>query len=250
MSRNTIGKLTTAFVLSTLLGTSAWAVPIAFETGTYHLGNHPDGNAAPPTYGARIDNLHGAGVFTFDFECVGCNMEMTYNGTTISISGTAFGGHDGGGARIDDDFDGMYAFNMSYSVPEVSDVVENGGAGDGDGLQDIGRSGEIGAVIGSLEFLDAGAGIASMWELEDKAGSHPASLRLGNEDNDLGHRGYVGISGWGWLMVKEVSSGEYVNGGAHDWLFVAQKRSNAPAPGVVSLMLIGLAAIATRRKRN
>ena len=44
------------------------------------LGNHPDGNAAPPHYGLRIDNLFG-GVdpFTFDFECVGCDVKLVYD---------------------------------------------------------------------------------------------------------------------------------------------------------------------------
>lgn len=244
MGRTRIGATTVAFGILLLLGTSAWAVPIPFETGTYHLGNHPDGNAAPPLYGARIDNLWDGGVFTFDFECVGCNMEMTYDGTTISVDGRAYGGHDVGGVHVDDAVDGLYEFHVTY---DLSDVVENLGVGDGDGLQDIGMPGQTAGLtpIGTLEFLDTGM----TWELKDKQGSNPASLRIGDEDNDLGHRGYDGISGWGWLMFREVGANDYVMAdGSQDWLFIARRRSDAPEPGAVSILLIGLAAIATRRK--
>jgi hypothetical protein len=171
-------------------------------------------------------------------------MEMTYDGTTISIDGIAYGGHDAGGVHADDAVDGLYEFHVAYSVAEV---VENLGGGDANGLQDIGMPGQTAGLtpIGTLEFLETGM----TWELKDKQGSHPASLRVGDEDNDLGHRGFDGISGWGWLMFREVGENDYVMAsGSQDWLFVARRRSDAPEPGAVSLLLIGLAAIATRRK--
>jgi hypothetical protein len=39
--------------------------------GTYSLGNHRNGGAAPPLYGLRLDRLIGGDtnhIFTFDFE--------------------------------------------------------------------------------------------------------------------------------------------------------------------------------------
>ena len=62
MGRTPLGKTTIAFGIIFLAAGYAWATPpimFEFETGTYRVGNHPDGGAAPPTYFARIDNLYG-----------------------------------------------------------------------------------------------------------------------------------------------------------------------------------------------
>lgn len=249
MGRAPIGK--TAIILGIVLFMAGFvgAAPIPFEIGLYQLGNHPDGNAQPPRYGARIDNLFGSAPFTFDFECDDCGMFMDYDGSTIDIFGMAFGGHpDGGGGYDDDEFDGLYEFDVSY---DMADVVENDGDGDSDGLQDIGRLGETGAPIGTLEFMMPTGGDSpppvTMWDLMDKQGSHPASLRIGDEDDDMGHRGHPGISGWGWLMFRESGEDEFVMAqGAQDWLFTA-RRIPVPAPGSTALVLLGLAVLARKR---
>jgi hypothetical protein len=251
-------RLAAGFLGITFLsaGSALATPPILFETGLYDLGNHPDGNAAEPTYGARIDNLYpNSAPFTFDFECDDCGMSMNYDGSSIHIFGTAFGGqHDGVGGRLDNDFDGLYGFNVTYGGAAV---VENGGTGDDSGLQDIGRPGETGGQIGSLEFLSTTGGdafpSASLWDLMDKKGGHVNSLRVGNEDNDLGHRDSVGISGWGWLKVRETDSRKDFEDadGAQDFLFIGRRRSNeTPEPGSTALLLLGLAAIAARRNKR
>lgn len=237
------------FLAASTLG----AAPILFETGLYHLGNHPDGNAQPPTYGARIDNLFGGvSPFTFDFECDDCGMFMEYDGSTIDIFGTAFGGHpDGIGGYDDDEFDGLFEFDVSY---DMADVVENDGDGDDDGLQDIGRLGQTGAPIGTLEFLTPTGGDVlpdvTLWDLMDKQGDHPASLRIGNEDDDSGHRGFPGISGWGWMVFREHGEDDFVMaGGSQDWIFTA-RRVSIPLPGSAALMLLGLAVLARGRQKR
>ena len=68
----------------------------AVSVGTYTLGNHPAAHQAPPPYGIRLDGFLGFSVYTFDFEHPSSNMHMTYNGSTIIISGSAFGGSDNG----------------------------------------------------------------------------------------------------------------------------------------------------------
>lgn len=251
MGRTLLGKTLLAFAIFFLAAGFASATHIPFETGMYMLGNHPDGNEAPPTYGARLDNLFEGDVFTFDFECPGCAMFMKYDGVTIDIFGTAFGGHDVGGARADDGFDGMYEFDVSYDMPTVVEDDEEPKSG----LQDIGRAGETGAPIGTLEFLSATGGDAlpavTMWDLMDKKGSHINSLRIGDEDDDLGHRDFAGISGWGWLKFRESGTNDdFVDArGAQDFLFIA-RRIPVPLPGTAALLMLGLAALATKRRTS
>jgi hypothetical protein len=92
MRRTLLGKTALALAIFFLAAGFASATHIPFETGTYVLGNHPDGNAAPPHYGLRIDNLFG-GVdpFTFDFECVGCDVKLVYDG--VRSTGHHVGSH-------------------------------------------------------------------------------------------------------------------------------------------------------------
>ncbi len=242
MRRIVLCRLTAALLgITFLLARSVLATPpVLFETGLYDLGNHPDGNARTPTYGARLDNLFpGSDPFTFDFECADCGMFMNYSGSAIRIFGTAFGGeHDGSGGRKNNLFDGLYKFDVTY---DMADVVEKNGDGDDSGLQDVGRPGETGDQIGTLEFMSTTGGdpfpSVTMWDLMDKKGGYVNSLRVGNEDDDSGHRGFVGISGWGWLKVRETGSGgDFVDAdGYQDWLFTGRRSSRVPEPGSTAL---------------
>jgi len=45
-------------------------------------------------------------------------------------------------------------------------------------------------------------------EADNPAGGNPFSLRLGDEDDDLGHRDFPGISGWGWLEFRKSGTTE------------------------------------------
>ena len=57
-----------------LLSAVTFADPIIINDGTYQLKNHPDGNAAPPPYGLRLDGLLNGNqgtIYTFDFNAEG-----------------------------------------------------------------------------------------------------------------------------------------------------------------------------------
>lgn len=83
----------------------------------------------------------------------------------------------------------------------------------------------------------------------DKQGGNPFSLRLGDEDDDLGHRDFPGISGWGWLKFRKSGTTDpFVDvPGPQDFLFIARR---IPAPGTAILLMLGLARLGTRRRKR
>ena len=76
-------------------------------------------------------------------------------------------------------------------------------------------------------------------ELDNKAynesqGDEYLTFRLGDEDSDAGHRGFAGISGWGWMNHGDPE----VHHDYSDWLFTAEKLP-VPTPGSLALMSAG-----------
>jgi hypothetical protein len=212
---------------------AASATPIA--TGLYQLRNHPDGNQNPPLYGLRLDELVNAtgnhDVFTFDFNHASSNMQMTYNGSTIHIFGQAYGGRDIGSGYANDIHRGIYLIDFTYSIG-VANVP-----GDDDVYVNPGNSYNYGSIQrpnGSTVLLRDG-----------HYGNGQPDFRLGDEDNDAGHRGFAGISGWGWLFTNTGPNGSYVNHASDDWLFTANL---VPTPG--SAALLGLGALAAGRRNR
>lgn len=198
--------------------------------GTYQLHNHPDGNVDPPPYGMRLDELFditaGHDDFTFDFDAAGSDVRLTYDGTTIHIFGSAFGGRDVGATYAVEPTTGVYTFDFVYSL----------GVAAVPGDDDIYVVGPDETNFGSIQ-PPVGPAIS----LADKSDGNFV-FRFGDEDNDLGHRGFPGISGWGWMTHHFETQGHIPN---TDWLFTAEL---IPAPSAASLIgLMGLGALRRRR---
>ncbi len=214
------------------LAIAAAAHGAVIVNGTYQLRNHPDGAARPPLYGLRLDELYNAtashDIFTFNFDHAMSNMRMDVTNTTIRIYGVTMGGRDTGGSYAADAYNGLYTVDFTYSIgvgPKPSDDdrwVKYG-------APDMQNSGTIMTPLGHTIAL------------RDKSnGSY--QFRLGDEDNDAGHRAFAGISGWGWLNHGPAGS-PHID--SSDWLFTANL---IPTPG--SLALLGLGGlVAARRKR-
>lgn len=210
----------------------------AIAPGTYQLHNHPDGDAVPPPYGMRLDELFnvsgGNDIFTLDFDHAGSNMTLVYdNSGLIVISGVAYGGIDIGGSYLNDGHQGLYQIEFVY------DVGVGLASGDDDLIVIPGANGQNSGSIAPLDpgHPDFGASL-NLFDVRD--GNY--SFRFGDEDNDLGHRGYPGISGWGWVGFN----GQSHPGAADDFLFTAEL---IPEPAAASLLLIGLGAATFRRRR-
>ena len=200
--------------------------------GMYDLANHPDGGIAAPYYGLRLDELYDAtgshDRFTFDFDHNDSNMQMEITATSIRIFGTSFGGRDIGSEYAADSYLGVYSIDFTY------DIGVGMAPGDDDMLVDGPNNANTGTIMTPL-----GDTIA----LEDERGNHGYSFRLGDKDDDNGHRGFDGISGWGWLNHSDEP---HVY--ASDWLFTAVP-SQVPTPAAATALLAGLGLTSRRRTR-
>lgn len=232
--RTELNKLLHASILSAgLMAASTMANAVAI--GTYNLHNHPDGSANPPPYGLRLDGLitgNQNDTYTFDFDHVDSAMLMTYDGLTVTISGQAYGGQDVGGSYLAGTtavWDINFVYNVGVGQPG------DGGLDDVKVLADHQNYGTISSSLGS-------------YELADKA-QNGLSFQLGDE-NGGGHRGFNGISGWGWLKTGEdcVGGTDCENLPYSDWLFTATPVPVPAAAWLFGSALVGLAGVRRSRK--
>lgn len=210
-----------------LLTTSAFAGVVA--PGLYELNNHPAATGGPPGYGLRLDDAIDAtgdvDVVTFDFEADGAAMFMEYDGTSLRIFGMAYGGVVENGA-YNPQYSGMVSIDFTYDL--------------------------LGLAPGDDDFLvdgvdEANSGTVTLWDqteipIYDYSGNQGYQFRLGNEDDDQGHRGFDGISGWGWL--NHTSPGNHVS--YSDWIFTVG--DVVPAPSALAVLAFGF--VGTRRRRG
>lgn len=224
----------TVAIATACIGLSSFVSTANATMVSYRLANHPDGSARPPAYGLRLDELYDAtpnhDLFTFDFDHASSIMQMDLDvaAGTLRIHGWVYGGRDTGSAYANDQYLGVYTVDMLY-VAGVSNVP---------GDDDVWVTGPTMSNWGTIIAPSNDAIPLTNVDM----GGH--SFRLGNEDNDLGHRGFAGISGWGWINhgadpMRHVESS--------DWLFTA---SPVPTPGAASLAMIGLSLIGAGRRRK
>ena len=213
---------------------SSVATAGAILPGLYNLNNHPDGSINPPPYGLRLDNLYDVHPsnpdrFTFDFDHPSSNMTLFYNDVTqkITIDGVSYGGRDVGSAYANDVYLGLYTIHFEYNmnvgmVPGDDDIWSNGPS-----------HSNFGTILTPL---------GDTFNLSDVA-SGGMTFRFGDENNDNGHRGFDGISGWGWLAIN----GARTSQGADDWIFTAKY---VPEPATIVFLASGLVGCLSSRRRT
>jgi hypothetical protein len=219
-----------AVAVSALASASSAALIVP---GFYTLNNHPDGSLNPPPYGARFDELYDAtpdhDSFTLNFDHPSSDAELFYDGSVIIISGNSYGGRDVGSVYANDAYLGDYQFYFAYTVgvepvPGDDDIRVN--------APNASNFGWIRTPLGDVISLT-----------DEVSGGY--SFRFGDEDDDLGHRGHPGISGWGWMTHHWETQGHIA---ATDWIFTATFDRNVPAP--MGVGLVGLAGLLAGRRRR
>ena len=196
-------------LLLTLLAAVFFAGGTMAFADSYVLKNHPDGNAAEPYYGLRLDGLwtgDSSDIFTFDFDHAGSSMTLDVNGTDLHISGTVVGGQDIGGSYANNTYYGSYEVDFTYE----NTTYQNGTY----------YSYGTGNNSGTITFLGNG----TTFSLIDKADNSGTAFTF------LDHHRGADNSGWGWLN----HSGGKGHLSASDWLFTAER---VPDGGSTVLML-------------
>ncbi len=228
----------------------------------YTLGDHPDGNEAPPLYGLRLDELFDVtkdhDVFTFSFEQGGAGVELVYDdgGTPgdgeldddrVMISGTVFGGLVEGGAWVPG-YSGLWGLKFAYTTNFVSAGAE--GSNISIGAESALNEGAIAPLFDVGVKPDASLGLrvrrlggGDSIPLTDEDGGHDYSFRFDNQRNHrlegTGLSGPEVFAGDGWLN----HSGEpHVY--ASDWIFTGRRQAVVPEPASVALVTVGLLGLA------
>ncbi len=221
--------LTAVMLLCAGLVPASIAAGEVIEPGLYRLHNHPDSDDLF-AHGLRLDELFdvtpGTDRFTFDFDAPGAAMFLSFNGTGLTISGTAFGGLEIGGGNYDPAFSSMIEIELTYADVTFA-------SGDDDLVV---HSNDI-TNLGSVTWTETGLTIP----LADFRGNDLFAFRFGDEHGNSGHRGFAGISGWGGLAHGV--DGMRTTGS--EWIFSAQR---VPGPTTLSLLAAGL-VFARRRRR-
>jgi len=182
----------------------------------YACHDHPNGGAAPPTYGLRLDDLIETGTYTFSFdhddgkERAGVTLTYDADLQQIHLSGRAFGGLEtddawsneaSGWVTID------FTYTKNVSVRDACDAPE------GDDLYVTGQSASNSGTV----MLDGWGGNA-VFAFSDKQADSGCSFIFDNDSDSKGNGEIAGDpavwSGSGWLRPRE--------DGPRDWLFIAE----------------------------
>jgi len=265
--KNIIAGLATAGLLA--FGTApAQAANIVQQ---WDLFNHYDGNANPPPYGLRLDNIFGAsGIWTFSFEDVdndgiadaaigdpftnNSTVTMTlFDDNSLNINGNVFGGKTSGSGYS---AGGLWNLDFTYNNVTVvgdasTDFVPVQVDAGSDGLGTLTALENVGTIVSAGEFLD----------LQGKTGNPTPGYAFAYvPGTDPGARCNLSSSaddaicddrsvGEGWLKVRENGIGSFRDPGTADFLFTGQATA-VPLPASIAFMIAGLAGIGALRLRR
>lgn len=218
------------------------AAPASASTTIFALSDHPDGNAAPATYGLRLDGLFTgragavAGITTFSFNHfndVRLTVHENMGTITLNIAGTIWGGEKSGADYAYGK--GAYALNFDFKmhvaasgtgwVVNQDDPVNNTG-------QIMALGNNAGVSMGTVfQFHDMSAASFLFLQDEWRLAGHPQA----------GHGFWVGR---GWVTFQPNGAD---SSATQDWLFLG---TLVPLPTAGALACAGLVGLTTRRRRG
>ena len=213
---------------------------------SFQLHDHPDGAAALPTYGLRLDGLLDgveSTTTTFSFDATDAYMVLTYDTVTdiLKISGLARGGPEAG--LTDHNSSDLWKIDFTYTGIIGPDAAFGGGDNTIDLRAYNVAPDTIGSGTGTIARVSGGPAIS--FDLVDYNSKTDAETFKFASD---GHRldgDSTSLVGEGWLN----HSGTDINNHfvASDWLFTA---SVIPEPGVIAGLGIAVLGLGYRRFRS
>lgn len=214
-----------------LLGATGPAHGAVINPGFYALGNHPAFQAGPA--GLQLDELYNVTAdhdrFLFDFDHPQSQVILEVSPGILRVYGDVWGGRWNFNIFWNDQYRGLYSFNMSYTI----------------GVQQV--PGDDDLWVNGPNNINTGwitTPLGDTIPLYDERGNFGFSFRLGDENHDDGHLGFSGMSGWGWLNH---GANPALHRPIGDFLFAS--RGLIPAPGSGALALLGVVLAASRRRR-
>ena len=201
------------------------------EETTYKLGSHPDGKAAEPFYGLRLDAINKKKATTFDFNHENSNVFMTYDPTNkrIEIFGQVWGGKVN---TKKDKYVNPELWDLQYTYEGVTTAMKKG-------IEYLTVDKNSGKGFGTI------SNATEEYTLMAKAKKDNFfNLRL-NEERGPNYA----ATGEGWHKVFD-ANGKKLNGGPNDFLFIVEKKVTTPDPSTVLgiLSATGLVVVSKRKK--
>jgi len=232
-------------------------------TITYEMLNHPNGAAAQPHYGLRLDGLYSGNsshIWTFDFEdsriASNNRMQLVYDDVadSLTISGQAWGGLDIG-SSYDPSNSGLWEISFVYA-DNVTEVFD---AGQFVGYRVTAESGNNRGYVQSL-FTSGVVTSGDTIGMTDEQGSHKYSFQFVNNSDSKNNGGIAGnpnlFSANGWMnhSINPIDLNQWNNQGhiySSDWLSTGTIGTPRPVPEPASAAIFACGALGLlfRRKR-
>lgn len=252
--------ISTVLFSSVLISSSASGAII--NPGMFALSNHSDDQDhdqdhdqdQDSPYGLRLDELVDVtgdhNPFTFDFDHDQSSMKLTYDGSTIVISGLVWGGLDKGGSR-DPDYATLWEVFFKYdavvqALPDDDLIVFTPTVRNTGWIKPIADGVVNPTNIPLFDEIDNNVQIG----LSDQ--DHDGfTFRLGNENDGNDHHEHNPVSGWGWVnhTVSLNHTDAYEHESASAWQFTLNELS-VPEPTTGPLSIIGFCVVMLLRRRD
>lgn len=216
---------TKGLMMAVLLCT-AGSIANAAVVAEYALSDHPGGDAAPPAYGLRLDNMLNPGLAVLSMDHYGDSRLVVSEDAgmlSLRITGTLYGGGVASNAFVNPH---SYSVDFTYSVNVAA--LMNG--------WDVNTFDSMNA--GLLTNLDTN----KEFDLYGKANMTGLVFQFLADGFRIAGDNSTFV-GRGWLTGN--SDGTDSHSGAQDWLFTG---TLVPAPGALALLGLG-GLTATRRRR-
>jgi len=200
---------------------------------TFELHNHPDeeNHLGPPGFGFRLDGLVDSDPthkYTFNFDYTHADfqsdMRLDYDGSSIDIHGSVFGGRDNGSDYLPNDpFSGIYEIDFSYRTNVQGDLDNGLFVNPEDHLLNTGTIAQTHAYDSNTDsFIALLQPI--IYDLVDEDRYKGYSLKL-NDNNNYRLQNYPAYpyqwEGWGWVNHSSTPGFPETHMKASDWVFTA-----------------------------